>query len=1732
MSLFLSFVLYCLIISTVLNEEFKQLKICFDASYLKAQLEIEGETGSIRFNLTMNSLEKVKNAVEKLFYVKKKSDIMIDDADCDKLIGFNKNQLNSSIINKKLDYDLYIFIRHSISDDKLDYYARPKIVKNDEVDGRPIAGYIIINRNFLVEAIMDDLYREELLNSILMHEFIHLLGFMEENGFANYKNKNDIFGTKEVERIDGLKIQKTIVKSEKILKFARLYFNCSTIDGIEFENLENEERIKNSHWEGRILLGDIMTSKINFQEQVISEFTLLLLEESGWYKINNYTGGLMRFGKSQGCHFFEKDCIEIEGSGQTSEAKALFPNDFCGSNSKSTCSAGRISRGYCDLNINLHKINYTTYIRNNYDKFKNLEGNKVYYGYGNYISEFCPKSVDLSKDYFTDEDTFYYLGNCKIGNNGFGKQIIFSDGFKGYTYSIFPENFGEEYGDNSFCALSSILHNNDTNELYKGLIRPTCYNMSCSEKSLTIKINNLEYSEYVVCPRSGNIIHIEGQLTNYTGYLFCPDYNLICTGTKLCNNMFDCVEKESQPKLSSFYNEYKKNITSEVIIDQEKDLSNIGNLKEYELSNDGICPINCRHCIDNHQCILCRDGYFYIGTAENDQNPIICISSRPVNSYYLTTSTKYVKDSTYFKCIDNCYLCIEAEKDKCQQCAPTHKINSTTEECEERIPKCILYNSTNNFTDNNNNGGALGYRECLNCNKSENYFCLNGDKTHCVLIEDYNNKTYYDMEDRDFSCVRKCSDRFFNNCIECNRTKCTKCSDDKEYIVNDYGLCIPKIENCLIQRLDVNYSECSQCKTDYYCIENKINECQMIDNLTYYYNISNNPTCIKRCNNTYSNCMSCNINHCNSCKSGYLLNNNFNCVKKLDNCMKQNLDIDDLQCLECDKDYYCIRGDTINCRKFDTRIDSIDFYYYYNYSHTSIQCIERCNNTFDNCVKCNKDRCIECKEGYFVISNGTCMKNITGCINNVFDGTKVECYECNMDKGYYCFNNSKSICHPIDAKDINDILKYYYFHQENDFSCYELCDKLLDNCLTCNDAICLECTPEYIVNHAGNFCYIRPFIPPDNDNCTLKMNESYINIQKVDPWNFTDYYFSNIPYIKIVNHYVGENYTVTVFVYSECTEELYDKGYFKLDTRELHDIMLKEAKPEPMDVIFSAYIVYNHKSYIGFFDVYSRTLNPYKVCHSCLSANYTVTNRLSDALNDTFGQAILALINSEKIDILNKESDIYNDMCKNVTLFGIDIPLKKRLHYLYLHKYLELILCNSENCTIEEYSYENSFVVCKCHIGNIFEDILEGEKIEYIPYEDDSKSTNDFIDSLQIIKCSINGFKLKNFKSNFGIYICLGFISIQIGLFIYYLIHSKPLVNLNKPIIFGNPPKRSILKMITDWDKNISYDKVDDENEIYVQPRDDADDQLLEETRSYVNLSGLSMITDVEGAIFTGNKVRDRADQKKSVLILLSNKGKNKSKNYGEDIQSDSDIIPQQQDENNINDNINYSKIYWHVLSLKQHIINFFSCINCCKITESYIPLSIRLTRSLFMVILSFILNILWINQTYYENKFEHFNKEYSIINSETPDINIPLKKKIIYSINNTFTNAIINFAILLLVQFLLGIIFFSARKNIVKAKNKKSHKSLQEIIAKSKIKNIVFYSIVMILMLIFFFTLSGFIGAYGGGTVDYFTAGIISLVFLEIFPFIWSLIIAMFRYFGIKNNNIFCFKISQFFMF
>jgi hypothetical protein len=169
-----------------------------------------------------------------------------------------------------------------------------------------------------------------------------------ENQFQYFPNNRNIFIERTIQRPTNIIRKQIIYKSQRILELARGYFgNNINIEGLELGNTTDSEELGNSHWEGRFLLGDIMTTNLYFQDQVISDFTLALLEDTGWYKINKYTGGLMRFGKNKGKSFFEDDCLQKVSDKITPR----FSNEFC-SQPYGTCSSGRLSKGICNTTIN------------------------------------------------------------------------------------------------------------------------------------------------------------------------------------------------------------------------------------------------------------------------------------------------------------------------------------------------------------------------------------------------------------------------------------------------------------------------------------------------------------------------------------------------------------------------------------------------------------------------------------------------------------------------------------------------------------------------------------------------------------------------------------------------------------------------------------------------------------------------------------------------------------------------------------------------------------------------------------------------------------------------------------------------------------------------------------------------------------------------------------------------------------------------------------------------------------------------------------------------------------------------------------------------------------------------------------------------------------------------------------------------------------------------------------
>ena len=183
--------------------------------------------------------------------------------------------------NNNIDADLIIFVRRR--DDRQTMYSFSEIGKIASTsDDRVIVGYMIYNDLYDYDSNYDVDYnhREYLLTVIFMHEIIHFLGFDSE-----ILKKKGLIRQKSVESRIKKNVSyfyKFIVINQEVLNFAEKYFG-ETITEIEFNEKSNSEDLSESHWEGRLLLGDIMTLDLYYTEVVISEFTLKFLEQLGWY---------------------------------------------------------------------------------------------------------------------------------------------------------------------------------------------------------------------------------------------------------------------------------------------------------------------------------------------------------------------------------------------------------------------------------------------------------------------------------------------------------------------------------------------------------------------------------------------------------------------------------------------------------------------------------------------------------------------------------------------------------------------------------------------------------------------------------------------------------------------------------------------------------------------------------------------------------------------------------------------------------------------------------------------------------------------------------------------------------------------------------------------------------------------------------------------------------------------------------------------------------------------------------------------------------------------------------------------------------------------------------------------------------------------------------------------------------------------------------------------------------
>ena len=494
--------------------EYEPIRIYLDSEYIENQTEIDKTLKTKALNVLKNAIDLLQQIV---LIKRETAKITLNSTsiqkDCDNIT------ISNEIAKGKgtgVEADLILLAKFTDNELGSNVQAAATYCGLESKTHRPLVGYVLINSSLDLSAMENS---EEYLKLLFFHEITHVLVFhptLWEKHYIPVMNGENFVMKKEVNGIN-----RTLITSPNVLKAAKKHFGCSEIDGIELEN-QGGSGTSGSHWESRVMLGDYMIG-FDYSEIYLSEITLGLFNDSGWYRVNDYTGGLFRHGKNQKCDFLEEKCIKNEIS--------PFPNEFCNDKAFYRCGSSRLTRSFCYL------VSYTSDIPSNYQYFSNtLKGGYSY-------SDYCPISMELLNS------TMYLPGSCKYGS------------------SLGYENIGEVVGDKSICVLSSLVGSNETSipmEMLKNRIRPMCYPITCNTNTKTVTVTVLQTN--ISCPTEGGQQTVDG----FDGVIYCPDYNSVCTGTAFCNSLSDCINKKSvaldetfvysyTPNNQQNYKEYSKN---------------------------------------------------------------------------------------------------------------------------------------------------------------------------------------------------------------------------------------------------------------------------------------------------------------------------------------------------------------------------------------------------------------------------------------------------------------------------------------------------------------------------------------------------------------------------------------------------------------------------------------------------------------------------------------------------------------------------------------------------------------------------------------------------------------------------------------------------------------------------------------------------------------------------------------------------------------------------------------------------------------------------------------------------------------------------------------------------------------------------------------------------------------------------------------------------------------------
>ena len=922
----------------------------------------------------------------------------------------------------------------------------------------------------------------------------------------------------------------------------------------------------------------------------------------------------------------------------------------------------------------------------------------------------------------------------------------------------------------------------------------------------TFTIGNSQKEHFKQCK-----LTIEVKRACYIGCLTCDSMGtsdaMKCT---LCDTNNEYYPKNTDTSASE-YNCY----TEETIGDG------------YYLSSDNTwhpCFEGCKTCTtfgnkENTQCTSCdNDNGYY----ELEDKPSHCVDkTKQIDKYYADHGLK-----KFVKCYNGCLTCsakgTSVSNTKCDTCdvlSEYYSLTTNIEQCYHKDSKINHYYFICNTTDATDitcsfepchtscltcdEQYSTQFTKCELCDKSNNYFPLEDDETQCHKSDEDVMGYFFNASQQKFlKCsiaCKKCSQKEQNGKTNCD---VGECANNYAPVVSDKTQCYPKTQkgidylyyNINTELFEYCYASCKTC--DEYGSETN-SKCISCDVSKKYYPLENDG----------SKCFNVNTKPQNTFLSGNVF---VLCHESCLTCNSKGTE-NNSKCLACDNDsgYYAVYNDESNCINEEIKNN----YHPDKYLDYYTQKYQQCGSECGVCSK-GKNKCDKCANGfYFLEGNHTqiCLNEETKfpTYHNYYLDTQSQpqvykqCY-INCDTCSELGNENDNKCktciegmmiHPTKPTHCTQPCAFYYYLSGGnaDYTCVDKCEGnyhyIYENEKKCSG----ECVLPKLIY--GNYCVDE--CPEDTEKdsnsnecvdmnrCRLKESESSTPKDSVADIidelgeNYAIGYLQTDKVIHVVNH-VSNKYTITIFKSKECAESLLT-NLVVLDMSVCINLLKQHYNiPEDMDLITLQMDIQreNQSNQVAY--TYYHPISGIRLdLEICAEEKVEVKVPIKETPEIDVQEALD--FKELGVDVYNISDPFFNDICINYGTDGKDTTINdRREHYYQNPNFCE------DGCEYKGVHLDTLEADCLCEVKTDFltevlDNPITGEMLELFS-----------VMNFDVIKCYKKVFQTKSFIKNIGGWVIIGFMIMQVGFMVIYIMRGLKDVRgfVGEYVPIAVPPKK------------------------------------------------------------------------------------------------------------------------------------------------------------------------------------------------------------------------------------------------------------------------------------------------------------------------------------------------------